>query len=109
MQQNYDVSERDKFNRLAASWWDPEGESRPLHDLNPARLRFVSERCVLEDSQVLDIGCGGGLLAEALAAVGARVTGIDIAEQALAVACLHLHESRLEVDFGLELRTPCIL
>jgi 2-polyprenyl-6-hydroxyphenyl methylase/3-demethylubiquinone-9 3-methyltransferase len=99
MPQNYDASEREKFNRLAASWWDPEGESRPLHELNPARLRFVAERTTLAGRRVLDVGCGGGLLTEALAAAGAQVTGIDIAEQALAVARLHLHESELDVDY----------
>jgi 2-polyprenyl-6-hydroxyphenyl methylase/3-demethylubiquinone-9 3-methyltransferase len=97
--ENYDSGEREKFNRLASSWWDPEGESRPLHELNPARLRFVAERVSLDGSRVLDVGCGGGLLAEALAQAGAQVTGIDIAEQALAVARLHLHESGLEVDY----------
>lgn len=99
MQQNIDTTEREKFNRLAASWWDPEGESRPLHEMNPARLRFVAERTPLEGCTVLDVGCGGGLLSEALAASGARVTGIDIAEQALAVARLHLVESGLQVDY----------
>jgi 2-polyprenyl-6-hydroxyphenyl methylase/3-demethylubiquinone-9 3-methyltransferase len=99
MQPNYDASERDKFNRLAASWWDPEGESRPLHELNPARLRFVAERAVLDGRTALDVGCGGGLLTEALAAAGAKVTGIDIAEQALAVARLHLHESKFDVSY----------
>ena len=99
MQQNVDAMEREKFNRLAASWWDPEGESRPLHELNPARLRFVAERTILKDGTVIDVGCGGGILAESLAAAGARVTAIDIAEQALAVARLHLHESGLQVDY----------
>ncbi len=97
--ENVDHSEREKFNRIAASWWDPEGESRPLHELNPARLRFVSERAVLPGQCVVDIGCGGGILSEALAAAGARVTGIDVAEQALGVARLHLLESGLEVDY----------
>lgn len=97
--QNLDAAEREKFNRLAASWWDPRGESRPLHELNPARLRFVAERTDLDGSKAVDVGCGGGLLSEALAAAGARVTAIDIADQALAVARLHLLESGLEVDY----------
>ena len=96
---NYDPSERDKFDRIASSWWDPEGESRPLHELNPARVRFVRERAQLKDADVLDVGCGGGILSEALAREEARVTGIDIAAKALSVAKLHLLESGLEVDY----------
>ncbi len=96
---NVDPAERERFDRLAASWWDPEGESRPLHDLNPARLRFVRERCDLDGAAVIDIGCGGGILSEALASCGAQVTGIDVAPRALAVARLHLHESGLEVRY----------
>ena len=96
---NLDPAEREKFDRLAASWWDPEGESRPLHELNPARVRFIEERASLEGARVTDIGCGGGILSEALAARGAQVTGIDIAAKALGVARLHLLESGLEVDY----------
>ncbi len=96
---NIDALERAKFDRLAATWWDPEGESRPLHELNPARVRFIRERVELEGARVVDVGCGGGILSEALAAEGARVTGIDIASRALAVARLHLHETGLEVDY----------
>ncbi len=96
---NYDPSEQAKFDRIAASWWDPEGESRPLHELNPARVRFVRERASLADARVLDVGCGGGILSEALARENAKVTGIDIAEKALSVARLHLHESGLEVSY----------
>lgn len=96
---NMDPSERDKFDRIASSWWDPEGESRPLHELNPARVRFVSERAELPGRKVIDVGCGGGILSEALAALDAQVTGIDVAAKALAVARLHLHESELQVDY----------
>jgi len=96
---NVDEAERARFDRLAASWWDPEGESRPLHDLNPARLHFVRERASLGGAKVVDVGCGGGILSEALAACGAEVTGLDVASQALAVARLHLHESGLEVRY----------
>lgn len=96
---NVDPAERERFDRLAASWWDPEGESRPLHELNPARLRFISERCELGGRVVVDVGCGGGILSEALAASGARVTGLDVATRALTVARLHLHESGLEVRY----------
>lgn len=96
---NVDPAEREHFNALAASWWDPEGESRPLHELNPARMRFIRERADLKDRRITDIGCGGGILSEALAREGARVTGIDIASQALTVARLHLVESGLEVNY----------
>lgn len=96
---NLDPAEQRRFDALAASWWDPEGESRPLHELNPARLRFITEHVDLKGRRVVDIGCGGGILSEAMAAKGAEVTGIDIAAQALAVARLHLHESGLQVDY----------
>lgn len=96
---NLDPAEQRRFDALAASWWDPEGESRPLHELNPARLRFITEHVDLDGRRVVDIGCGGGILSEALAAQGAEVIGIDIAAQALAVARLHLHESELQVDY----------
>jgi 2-polyprenyl-6-hydroxyphenyl methylase/3-demethylubiquinone-9 3-methyltransferase len=98
-EQNIDPAERERFDALAASWWDPEGDSRPLHDLNPARLRYVTERCRLENAVLVDVGCGGGLFSEALAQSGATVTGLDVAPKALAVARLHLHESGLEVDY----------
>jgi 2-polyprenyl-6-hydroxyphenyl methylase/3-demethylubiquinone-9 3-methyltransferase len=96
---NVDLAEREKFDRIASSWWDPEGESRPLHELNPARLRFMDERAVLQDQRVIDVGCGGGILTESLAARGARVTGIDIAAKALSVARLHLLESGLQAEY----------
>ncbi len=97
--QNLDPAERARFDELAASWWDPEGDSRPLHDLNPARLRYIGERASLEGATVVDVGCGGGLLSEGLAKAGARVTGLDIATRALEVARLHLYESDLQVDY----------
>ncbi len=96
---NVDPVERAHFDELASSWWDPEGPSRPLHELNPARLRFVAERCQLEGASLVDVGCGGGIFSEALANAGADVTGLDIAAKALAVARLHLHESGQEVDY----------
>jgi 2-polyprenyl-6-hydroxyphenyl methylase/3-demethylubiquinone-9 3-methyltransferase len=96
---NIDRAERDRFDSIASGWWDPEGPFRPLHDLNPARLRFVRERVELESAEVIDVGCGGGILAESLAQAGARVTGIDVAPRVLATARLHLHESGLEVDY----------
>ena len=96
---NIDTAEQSRFDELAASWWDPEGEARPLHELNPARLRFIMERADLAAARVTDIGCGGGILTEAMAKNGARVTGIDIASRALAVARLHLVESGEVVDY----------
>ena len=96
---NIDPAEQQKFDRIAASWWDPDGESRPLHDLNPARLAYITERVGLNDAMVVDVGCGGGILSESMAGQGAIVTGIDIAAKALAVARLHLHESGYQVDY----------
>lgn len=96
---NIDPAEQQKFDSIAASWWDPDGESRPLHDLNPARLAYISERVELQDTDIVDVGCGGGILSESMAASGANVIGIDIAVKALAVARLHLHESGLQVDY----------
>ena len=96
---NFDPAEQQKFDSIAATWWDPDGESRPLHDLNPARLAYIAERAELKDANVVDVGCGGGILSEALAGQGANVTGIDIAEKALSVARLHLHESGHKVDY----------
>jgi 2-polyprenyl-6-hydroxyphenyl methylase/3-demethylubiquinone-9 3-methyltransferase len=98
---NVDLAEQKKFDRIAASWWDPDGESRPLHDLNPARLAYIIERTELKGARVIDVGCGGGILSESLAGQGATVTGIDIAAKALAVAKLHLHESGCQVDYQL--------
>lgn len=97
--ENLDPREREKFDALASSWWDPEGPFRPLHDLNPARLRFITERCNLPGNRVVDVGCGGGILAEAMAGRGAEVTGIDIAEQVISIARLHLLESGFGVDY----------
>ncbi len=94
-----DPDEIAKFERLAARWWDPHGEFKLLHALNPLRLKYINDRAGLKGKRVLDIGCGGGILAEGMAALGARVTGIDLAEAPLAVARLHLKESGLHVDY----------
>jgi 2-polyprenyl-6-hydroxyphenyl methylase/3-demethylubiquinone-9 3-methyltransferase len=96
---NLDPAEVDKFNRLAHRWWDPAGEFRPLHDINPLRLEWIAGHAALAGAAVLDVGCGGGILAEAMARRGARVTGIDLSDKALRVAELHLHESGLGVNY----------
>ncbi len=98
-QRNYDPQEVAKFDELAARWWDPEGEFKPLHDINPLRLAFVERHVPLAGRTILDVGCGGGILAEAMARRGGQVTGIDMAEGALQAARLHRLESGLEVDY----------
>jgi 2-polyprenyl-6-hydroxyphenyl methylase/3-demethylubiquinone-9 3-methyltransferase len=98
---NVDAAELAKFEASAAAFWDPRGEFRPLHLLNPVRTQFIAERTALAGSRVLDVGCGGGLLAEALARAGARVTAIDLAPGMIEVARLHAAESALAVDYRL--------
>jgi 2-polyprenyl-6-hydroxyphenyl methylase/3-demethylubiquinone-9 3-methyltransferase len=98
---NVDPQEVAKFGELAHRWWDPHSEFKPLHDINPLRLGWI-DRCVgLAGKQALDVGCGGGLLTEGMAACGALVTGIDLSEKALGVAKLHLHESGRQADYRL--------
>lgn len=101
MHANLDNNEIAKFDAIAARWWDPEGEFRPLHAINPLRLDYVDSRAPLRGRRVLDIGCGGGLLAEGMAERGAKVTGIDLSEGAIKVAKLHLKESGHQVDYRL--------
>lgn len=96
---NADPAELEKFGQLAHRWWDPQGEFRPLHEINPLRLGWIEARAPLAGRSVLDVGCGGGILAEAMARGGARVAGIDLSEKPLRVAQLHLLESRLEIDY----------
>lgn len=96
---NIDPQELAKFGELAHRWWDPHSEFKPLHDINPLRLSWIERSVGLAGKRVLDVGCGGGLLSEAMAARGAEVMGIDMSEKALAVAMLHLHESGLKVDY----------
>jgi 2-polyprenyl-6-hydroxyphenyl methylase/3-demethylubiquinone-9 3-methyltransferase len=98
-EQNIDRTEQEKFDAVASGWWDPEGPFRPLHDLNPARLKYVADRTSLDGAAIVDVGCGGGILAESLARKGGQVTGIDVAKRVLATARLHLHESGLDVDY----------
>ena len=101
MQQNADPAELAKFGELAHRWWDPQGEFRPLHELNPLRLAWIDGLAPLAGRRVLDVGCGGGILAEAMARLGADVTGIDLSEKPLKVAQLHLLESGLSIEYVL--------
>jgi 2-polyprenyl-6-hydroxyphenyl methylase / 3-demethylubiquinone-9 3-methyltransferase len=96
---NADPQELAKFGDLAHRWWDPNSEFKPLHDINPLRLGWIDRNCGLKGKKVIDVGCGGGLLSEGMAALGAQVTGIDLGEKALGVAKLHLLESGLKVDY----------
>ena len=96
---NADPAELDKFSQLAHRWWDPQGEFRPLHDINPLRLDWIDRHAGLAGKSVLDVGCGGGILTEAMARRGATVTGIDLSDKALKVAELHLHESGLQIQY----------
>ncbi len=96
---NVDPAELEKFSALAHRWWDPESEFRPLHEINPLRLEYIDSVAAIRGKNVLDVGCGGGILAEAMAARGAKVTGIDLADKPLKVAQLHLRISGLEVNY----------
>jgi len=96
---NVDHDEIAKFEKLAARWWDPESEFKPLHDINPLRLDYIDRLAGLQGKRVLDVGCGGGLLTEGMAARGADVTGIDMGNAPLTVARLHQHESGLDIDY----------
>jgi 2-polyprenyl-6-hydroxyphenyl methylase/3-demethylubiquinone-9 3-methyltransferase len=98
---NVDPLELEKFSQLAHRWWDPGAEFKPLHDINPLRLDFIDRTAGLRGKRVLDVGCGGGILAESMAARGAEITGIDLADKPLKVAQLHLLESGLPVDYRL--------
>ncbi len=99
---NVDPVEIEKFQSLASRWWDTESEFKPLHDINPLRVDYIDNNCGgVEGKKILDIGCGGGILCEALAHRGAIVTGVDMAEMSLKVAKMHLYESELEIDYQL--------
>ena len=101
MNGNIDLDEVEKFASLAARWWDKDSEFKPLHDINPLRLKYIKEQCggSLKGKRILDVGCGGGILCESLALEGAEVVGIDLAEAGLEVAKLHLLESGLDVNY----------
>ena len=96
---NVDAAEVAKFNALASRWWDPEGDFRPLHEINPLRLDWIRQHVMLADKAVVDIGCGGGILTESLAVAGADVIGIDMADGPLSVAKLHRAESGVSVTY----------
>jgi 2-polyprenyl-6-hydroxyphenyl methylase/3-demethylubiquinone-9 3-methyltransferase len=96
---NVDPNEVAKFEALANGWWDTEGESKPLHEINPLRLDYIKTKCSLNNKQVIDVGCGGGILSEALAKNDATVTGIDMGEMPLNVARLHSLEAGLSIDY----------
>ncbi len=98
---NADPAELHKFSELAHRWWDPESEFKPLHEINPLRLNWIDRHVSLTGKRVVDVGCGGGILSESMAALGASVSGIDLSEKALGVARLHLYESGQNVDYHL--------
>ena len=96
---NIDPDEVAKFDQSASRWWDPNSEYKPLHDINPLRLDYIDDRAVLAGKRVVDVGCGGGILSESMAARGAQVVGVDMSGAALSVAKLHLLESDVSVDY----------
>ncbi len=97
--QNTDAAELEKFEAAATHWWDAQGDFKTLHAINPARLEYIDSRSPLAGKTILDVGCGGGLLSEAMARQGGRVSGIDMGKNAIEVAKLHLHVSGLEADY----------
>jgi 2-polyprenyl-6-hydroxyphenyl methylase/3-demethylubiquinone-9 3-methyltransferase len=96
---NVDTRETAKFGALAASWWDPRGPMRTLHQVNPLRMGFIAGECELQGRSVIDIGCGGGVLAESLTRLGARVTGVDLAQDLLGIARAHAQSEGLQIDY----------
>lgn len=96
---NFDPRELDRFDKQAEDWWDFQGPLKALHDINPIRIRYIRERSGIEGKTFLDVGCGGGILSEALAAAGAQVTGIDMTDSALQVARQHAANSRLQIQY----------
>ncbi len=97
--ENIDIDELEKFSSRADHWWDPDGEFKALHDINPSRLSFITKNVSIRDSQVLDIGCGGGILAEAMALQGAIVSGIDASKENISIASQHASENKLNINY----------
>ena len=97
--QNIDPEEIRKFEKIANSWWDKDGEFKPLHQINPLRVKFIQERTTLVGKEVLDIGCGGGILCEALSELGANVTGIDVSEKIINIAKIHGEKINSKVKY----------
>ena len=100
--ENADNKEIEKFDRVSQIWWDPKGEMGTLHTINPLRTNFIMERLTVSDPRILDVGCGGGILSEALAKAGAQVTGLDLSEASIQVAKQHAQQQGLEVDYRYE-------
>ena len=98
---NVDLNEVEKFNKIAHKWWDPSSEFKPLHDINPLRVNYINDLFPLNEKNILDVGCGGGILAESMARLGGNVTGIDQSEIAIKIAKLHAKENNLSVDYKL--------
>lgn len=98
---NVDPNEVEKFNKIAHKWWDPSSEFKPLHDINPLRLNYINDLFPLNKKNILDVGCGGGILAESMAKLGGNVTGIDQSEIAIKIARLHSKENKLDIDYKL--------
>lgn len=96
---NVDFHEIAKFDALAKNWWDPQGDFKPLHEINPLRLQFIEKHTDLTQKKIIDVGCGGGILAESMAAKGALVTGIDLAENVIAIAKQHAKSKNLNIDY----------
>jgi 2-polyprenyl-6-hydroxyphenyl methylase/3-demethylubiquinone-9 3-methyltransferase len=98
---NVDLNEVEKFNKIAHKWWDPSSEFKPLHDINPLRVNYINDLFPLNEKNILDVGCGGGILAESMARLGGNVTGIDQSEIAIKIAKLHAKENNLIIDYKL--------
>ncbi len=97
--ENVDLREIDRFDRIALIWWDTKGEMGTLHTINPLRLKFIMEKITAPQPQILDVGCGGGILSEALAEAGAKITGLDLSGESIKVAIQHAGKQGLQIDY----------